>query len=331
LAQNLPALSGRVVDQAELLPADQEAQITAKLEALERDTTRQLVVVTVPDLQGYAVEDFAFALGEQWKIGEKEADNGAILLVAPTERRVRIEVGDGVEGILPDAMAWFIIRDRITPSFKLNDYPGGIEAGVDGIIEQLRAPLEVAEERALQAARERQRVTQGRNTGGAGSGGGGGSIVPLIFWGLIIAFIILPALFGRRGRGRSYRRRRGGMGPVIIWGGGGGFGGGGGGWVVASRRRGGYGGGAVAAGGGGSFGGASLRGAGDGAAGPQSNPRGPGGGQRRRRRGGAGHAGRDRDGAPRPVPTAIVMLCCDMHCSHVAGAGVNCPASAKLD
>jgi uncharacterized protein len=100
-AQNLPALSGRVVDQADLLPPDREAGITAKLEALERDTTRQLVVVTVPDLQGYAVEDFAFALGEQWKIGEKEADNGAILLIAPTERRVRIEVGDGVEGSCP--------------------------------------------------------------------------------------------------------------------------------------------------------------------------------------------------------------------------------------
>jgi uncharacterized protein len=221
-AQDLPQLTGRVVDGAEMLAPDQEARIGAKLEALERDTSRQLVVVTVPDLQGRTVEDFAFELGEQWKIGEKEADNGAILMIAPKERRVRIEVGDGLEGILPDAMAWFIIRDRITPRFKTGDYPGGIDAGVDGMIEQMRAPLEVAEERALQAARERQRATQGNRGTRSSGGGGGGSIVPLIFWGVIIAFIILPALFGRRGRGRTYRRRGGGFS-----GGGGSFGGGG--------------------------------------------------------------------------------------------------------
>src|SRR5687768_15647105 len=161
VAQTVPPLTGRIVDQANLLPPDREAALSARLEQLERDTSRQLVVVTVPDLQGYSVEDFGFALGEQWKIGDKEADNGAILLVAPAEKKMRIEVGDGLEPILPDAMAHIIIRDAITPRFKAGDMPGGIEAGVDAIIEQLQAPPEVAEQKVLDA----QRQQQGRQRG----------------------------------------------------------------------------------------------------------------------------------------------------------------------
>jgi len=242
-AQDLPALTGRVVDQANLLPPEREAQLTARLEQLERATTRQLVVVTVPDLQGLPVEDFAFALGEQWKIGDREADNGVILLVAPNEKRVRIEVGDGLEAILPDILAGRIIREQMTPRFKEGDIPGGIDAGAGAIVEQLQAPPEVAEQRALEAAaRERERRQQ--------QGGDEGSIVPLIIWGVVIVFIILPALFGRAGRGRTYRRRGWGMGgPVVIWGGGSGWGGGGGGF-----SGGGF------SGGGGSFGGGGASG-----------------------------------------------------------------------
>ncbi|HEY0115667.1 MAG TPA: TPM domain-containing protein [Allosphingosinicella sp.] len=260
IAQTLPPLTGRVVDQAELLGPEQEAQLIAKLEALQRSTTRQLVVVTVPDLQGHPVEDFAFRLGEQWKIGDREADNGAILLVAVADRRVRIEVGDGIEGILPDAMSWFIIRDRITPRFKEQDYAGGILAGVDGIIEQLQAPLEVAEQRALQATARRRELQQQR-------GNGGGSIVPFIFWGVILFFIIVPAMFGRGGRGRRYRRGGSGLGHIVLWsaldaatrgGGGSGWGGGGGGW---GGGGGGFsGGGGGFSGGGGSFGGGGASG-----------------------------------------------------------------------
>ncbi len=246
LAQNLPQLTGRVVDQAELLDPAQEQALTAKLEALERTTSRQLVVVTVPDLQGYSVEDFGYALGQSWKIGQAEADNGAILLVAVNDRKMRIEVGDGLEGILPDALAWIIIRDQITPRFKANDYPGGISAGVDAIVEQLQAPPNVQEERALAAAAEQRESNNSDDDGW---------IVPLIFWGLIIFFVILPAIF-RRKYGKSYRRRRrGGWGPVIIWGGSGSGssgsswgGGGGGGW----------GGGGIS--GGGSFGGGGASG-----------------------------------------------------------------------
>jgi uncharacterized protein len=255
-AQNLPELAGRrVVDEADMLDPQQEQQLTGKLEALDRNTTRQLVVVTIPNLQGHPVEDFAFRLGEKWKIGNAEADNGAILLIARDDKRVRIEVGDGLEGILPDAMAYFIIRDHITPRFKVSDYPGGINAGVDALLEQLQAPLEVAEQRALQATDRRA---------AARSGGDSGSWVPLVFGGIILFFIVLPAMFGRRGRGRRYRRGGSGLGHVILWSAldaatrGGGRGGG---WGGGGFGGGGFGGGGGGfSGGGGSFGGGGASG-----------------------------------------------------------------------
>ena len=254
-AQQLPALTGRVVDGAAVIPDDREAALTAKLEALQRGTSRQLVVVTVPNLQDQTVEDFAFRLGETWKIGDKEADNGAILLVALAEKKIRIEVGDGLEPILTDAMSGMIIRDTMRPRFPAGDLPGGIEAGVDSIIQQLQAPPEVAEQKALEAAR--------RQAAAGGGGGGGrselGSVFPLIFWGIVLIFVILPMLRGGR-RGRRYRRRGGvfiwGPGFGSSWGGGSSWGSGGGGWG-GGGGGGGFGG---FSGGGGSFGGGGASG-----------------------------------------------------------------------
>jgi uncharacterized protein len=245
-AQEVPALTGRVVDQADLLPPAEEAALTARLEALERASSRQLVVVTVPDLQGYSIEDFGFRLGETWKIGDEEADNGAILLVAVTERKMRIEVGDGLEPILTDAMAHFIIRDRITPRFREEDYVGGINAGTDAIIEQLQAPPEVAEQRALEAAEARRQEEEG---------GRGGSIFPGLIWLIVFVFILIP-MFRRGRRGRRWGRRRGWGGPIVIWGGGSGWGSSGGGWG-GGGGGGGFGG---FSGGGGSFGGGGASG-----------------------------------------------------------------------
>jgi uncharacterized protein len=245
-AQQFPALTGRVVDQANLLSPEQEADLTARLQALEQASSRQLVVATVSSLEGNDVADYGYQLGRHWRIGQKEANNGTILLVAPNERRVHIAVGYGLEPILTDALSHQIIQNDILPRFRANDYPGGIMAGADAIIAQLQAPPEQAEQRALEAAQSQQR---------ASSGGGGGSIFPLIFWGFIFLFIILPML-RRGGRGRRYRRR-GGM-PVIIWGpgsGGGGWGSGGGGW--GGGGGGGFGG---FSGGGGSFGGGGASG-----------------------------------------------------------------------
>ena len=244
-AQQFPKLTGRVVDEANLLSPAQEADLTARLEALEKASSRQLVVATVPDLQGYDIADYGYQLGRNWGIGQNEANNGIILLVAPNERRVRIEVGYGLEPIVTDALSHQIIQQDILPRFRADDYPGGIIAGADALIAQLQAPPEQAEQRALEAAQSQQRS----------SSSGGGSIFPLIFWGLIFLFVLLPML-RRGGRGRRYRRR-GGF-PVIIWGpgsGGGGWGSGGGGW--GGGGGGGFGG---FSGGGGSFGGGGASG-----------------------------------------------------------------------
>jgi uncharacterized protein len=238
-AQDFPKLSGRVVDAANIIPDAEEAALTQKLQAVQQASSRQLVVATVPDLQGHPIEDYGYQLGRHWGIGQKGANNGIILLVAPQERRVRIEVGYGLEPIMTDALSHRIIQDRILPRFKANDYPGGISAGADAIIAQLQAPPEVAEREALAAAQQ-----------GQSSDDEGGSIFPLIFWGVVLVFVIIPMVRGGR-RGRRYGRgRRGG---VFIWGPG--FGGGGG-----SSWGGGGGGFGGFSGGGGSFGGGGASG-----------------------------------------------------------------------
>ena len=130
----VPALTGRVVDAASLLTPDQRAGLEAKLKAHEDKTSDQVVVATVPGLQGTTVEDFANRLFRAWKLGQAKTDNGVLLLVAPTERKVRIEVGYGLEGALTDALSKVLIASAITPRFKSGDFAGGIAAGVDGIL-----------------------------------------------------------------------------------------------------------------------------------------------------------------------------------------------------
>ncbi|HEY0130794.1 MAG TPA: TPM domain-containing protein [Allosphingosinicella sp.] len=245
-AQDFPKLTGRVVDTANIIPPADEAALTQKLEAVETASTRQLVVATVPSLQGYDIADYGYQLGRTWGIGQKGANNGIILLVAPNERKVRIDVGYGLEPIMTDALSHQIITQQILPAFKRNDYPGGINAGADAIIAQLQAPPEQAEQKAL-AAQQAQRERGGDSEGG-------GSIFPLIFWGIVFVFVILPMLRGGR-RGRRHRRS-----GVFVWGpglGGGGWGGGssGGGFGGFGGGGGGFGGGGGSFGGGGASGG----------------------------------------------------------------------------
>jgi uncharacterized protein len=245
-AQDFPQLSGRVVDAANIIPDADEAALTQKLEAVEAASSRQLVVATVPSLQGYPIEDYGYQLGRKWGIGQKGANNGIILLVAPNDKKVRIEVGYGLEPIMTDALSGDIVSGKILPAFKAGDFPGGINAGADAIIEQLQAPPEQAEQKALAAQQKaRQRGSRSKS---------GGSIVPLIFWGIVFLFVILPMLRGGR-RGRRHRSSGvwlwgpglgGGWGGGSSGGGFGGFGGGGGG---------GFGGGGGSFGGGGASGG----------------------------------------------------------------------------
>lgn len=239
--QTFPKLTGRVVDAANLLDPAQESALDQKLATLETQSGRQLVVATIPDLQGYDIADYGYRLGRDWGIGAKDKDDGALLIVAPNDRKLRIEVGYGLEGILTDALSSRIIRNAITPRFKAGDYAGGINAGVDEIGTLLTLPPEEAAARAKAAEQE------------AKSGDGEIPFV-VIFWLVVILIIVLSSLrSGRRGR-----RYRGGGGPVILWGpgdsnwgGGSSWGGGGSGWG---------GGGGGFSGGGGSFGGGGASG-----------------------------------------------------------------------
>lgn len=262
---SFPKLTGRVVDDAHLLSPAQVAELTQLSDEVEKASTRQLVVATVPDLQGYDIADYGYQLGRAWGIGQKDANNGIILLVAPKERKVRIEVGYGLEPIMTDGLSSQIINETIIPKFKAGDMPGGIVAGAQAIAAQMKLPLEAAEQRAQQS---QAKVTQKRQQRH------GGFPIGLIFWGIIFLFVILPMLgagFGRRKRrgpwDRRYRSDDSGVLPIILWsianeigreasrGGGSSWGGGGG-----SDWGGGGGGGGGFSGGGGSFGGGGASG-----------------------------------------------------------------------
>ena len=190
-----PPLTGRVVDGANILSAAQEAELTRKLEALETSTGRQLVVATAPSLQGYEIEEYGYRLGRAWGIGGEKADDGLILLVAPAEKRVRIEVGYGLEGVVTDALSSRILSERVLPRFRAGDFPGGIEAGADSLIELLSLPD--AQARARVEAAERQPAGEAQRAGGGLSQ----FVISLILFLVIMAF--LRGVSGRRRRGRA--------------------------------------------------------------------------------------------------------------------------------
>jgi uncharacterized protein len=132
-----PPLTGRVVDDAGILSDSTRAALTDMLAQHERETSNQMVVVTLKDLQGYTIEDFGYQLGRKWGIGQKEKNNGVLLIVAPKEHRVRIEVGYGLEGTLTDAVSRTIIEEEILPAFRRGDYNGGVLAGTASILTRL--------------------------------------------------------------------------------------------------------------------------------------------------------------------------------------------------
>ncbi|GAA5125683.1 TPM domain-containing protein [Alloalcanivorax gelatiniphagus] len=223
-APDFPALTGRVVDNANLLTPAQRQALTEKLAAEEQATSNQVVVVTVPDLQGYAIEEYGYQLGREWGIGQEGKDNGVLLIIAPNERKIRIEVGYGLEGALTDALSSVIIQREIRPAFRTGDFAAGINAGVDAI----RAAI--AGEYKAEPVKK-------------GNGQLGSVLVYLLVLVFITIFLALGALGGGGGRGG-----RGGGAFVPM---GGGFGGGGGGGFGG----GGFGGGGGGFGGGGASGG----------------------------------------------------------------------------
>jgi uncharacterized protein len=252
-AQNFPKRDREpVVDAAKILSAEQVAQITRLSEEINKTTTRQFVVATIPDLEGYEIEDYGYRLGRAWGIGQKDANNGIILIVAPKDRKVRIEVGYGLEPIMTDGLSSDIINGTILPRFRAGDMPGGIVAGAQAIGEQMKLPLEAAEARA-KAAADKSAPKRRANRGG------GGFPFGLIFIGIVFLFVLIPMMRSRR-RGRRYHDD-GGAWPIVLWsianeigrssGGGSSWGGGGSDWG---------GGGGGFSGGGGSFGGGGASG-----------------------------------------------------------------------
>lgn len=173
---NFPNLTGRVVDQAELLSASDEQTLSEQLAEHEAQTSNQIIVVTVNSLEGYADAEYAQKLGTKWGIGTAEKNNGVVLLVAPNERKVRIEVGYGLEGALPDAIAGQIIRRNILPQFKEQDFSGGIKSGVNSILQAVVGEYKAEPQGAARKDR-------------------GFDFIPLLF----IAIIAIPSLLRKQG------------------------------------------------------------------------------------------------------------------------------------
>ena len=133
----VPFLTGRVVDNAEILKPATREQLTASLKAHEEATGDQIAVLTVTTINGESVEEYSTRVFENWKLGRKGKDNGVLVVVVPQDRKMRIEVGYGLEGTLTDVAASRIIRNLMTPQFKAGDYDKGVQDGVAAVIGQL--------------------------------------------------------------------------------------------------------------------------------------------------------------------------------------------------
>jgi uncharacterized protein len=218
---NFPPLTGRIVDEAQLLSAADEQELTKTLTELEAKSTDQLVIYTTNSLQGYEIEDFGYQLGRAWQIGQKDKNNGALLVVAPKDRKVRIEVGRGLEPQLTDIMTKLIIQNAILPAFRRGDFSAGIKAGVRDIRDVMLGDAEAVKERAKRTVKRDPEANEA-----------------LIGFAVFAAFIIFIAWMnwresqsapGRRGAMRDSKGRRRGDDRIVFipggWSGGSGGGG----------------------------------------------------------------------------------------------------------
>jgi len=225
LALDVPPYTGRVNDTANMISPGTRASLEKYLADLERTDSTQVAVLTIPSLDGDAMSDFAIRVAEAWKVGQKGEDNGVILLVSKADRKIRIEVGYGLEGVLTDVLSSQIIRNVIGPNFKAGNYDNGFAEGVTAIAGAVRGEYTAAPAKKTRRSR--------------------GGILPLIVIPMLL-FITFTEMFGRRRRRGQLsnsqvidgqRRHGSGLGSTastlfllsMLGGGrGGGFGGGGG-------------------------------------------------------------------------------------------------------
>jgi uncharacterized protein len=238
-----PALTGRIVDEAGLLTLSDRNAIIEDLKLLEQKSSDQIVVFTAKSLQGYPIEDFGYQLGRAWGIGQKGVNNGIVLIVAPNERKVRIEVGRGLEPVMTDLLSKLIIENTILPAFRRNDYAGGIKAGVHDIRDILLGDADAVRERA-QAGKKRSAADDSNV-----------ALYFLIFFICVAIFMVWMQQRQMAHPGVASRRRGGGYVPIPSSSGSSGWGSSAGSWGSSSSDSGGG-----FSGGGGDFGGGGSSG-----------------------------------------------------------------------
>jgi uncharacterized protein len=252
VALDVPPLTGRIVDAAHLLPADLAASLSAELAAHEARTGNQVAVLTLPSLEGEPLEEFSHRVATTWKLGQKGTDNGVLVLVVPGDRKVRIEVGYGLEGTLTDAKSSRIIREEMVPRFRDGDFSGGIAAGVKAVLGTIEGTYTPPERKTVPVGTSTESalgifflavvvgILAAAIIGSQGTGKGSfiGSVMAFVLAlssGLILAIvaavivlIVAMALVGMAGGGRRSPRGFGGWGGGSFgeFSGGGGFGGG---------------------------------------------------------------------------------------------------------
>lgn len=218
-AQSFPALTGRVVDNAQMLDPITRTALERKLQAYEDKSTDQVVIATINSLDGYEISDYANRLFRHWQLGQKGKNNGVLLLIAKEDRKVRIEVGRGLEGNLTDALSKYIIQGAIVPKFRAGDPSGGVSLATDNIISVLSGDAEELKRRSVRPEKQEEfDVT---------------ALIPVIIFIIIVLIMMRNMKSAHLRRNNPYAPSNNWVvlpAPTIGWGDGGGFSGGGGGF-----------------------------------------------------------------------------------------------------
>lgn len=253
VALDVPPLTGRINDYARILSPGAIAVLEQKLAGFEQEQSTQLVVLTIPSLEGDDIDQFAIRVADQWKIGQEGKDNGVILILAQAERKVRIEVGMGLQGVLPDITAGRIIRDVMRPYLRSGDFDRGVEAGIEAVMAATRGEFTATPGERTHRPRHRDASTfltyllftgiaaaalgsVSRLLGGAAGAAGLPLATAMVFPGLALKYLLILGVVGLgagflisflAGLGRGGGYGGGGHGGGGLYWGGGGFGGGG--------------------------------------------------------------------------------------------------------